>query len=239
MRVAERLLRHPEQRGLDVPGHAAARQPGVHLDGDREAAAPREALRVPSQRRGQPHLVEQGRVEEVGERADLPLALLDQRQRLLDRVVRVRREVRRHRADPRGGEARADEDLRRAVVQLARDPAPLVVLQRQEPAAEAAERRFGPPAVGHVPRAAQEPDDAPADRVAHRRQAGLPIAPTGRQVEALVVAQRDAGLDAAPASLDQRCRHHGREAFLGFVAHDRKRTEGHSAVRAPDSSPRR
>ena len=53
--LPERLLRDPEQRGLDVPGHAAARQPGVHLDGDREAAAPREALCVPSQRRGQPH----------------------------------------------------------------------------------------------------------------------------------------------------------------------------------------
>ena len=110
VRVAERLLRHPEQRGLDVPGDPAARQFRGHLDGDREAAAACKALRIPPQRRGQPHLVEQGRVEEVGERADLPLALLDQRQRLLDRVVRVRREVRRHGADPRGGEARADEE---------------------------------------------------------------------------------------------------------------------------------
>ena len=54
MRVAERLLRHPEQRGLDVPLHAAAGQPGVHLDGDREAAAPPRPFAYQRSARGSP-----------------------------------------------------------------------------------------------------------------------------------------------------------------------------------------
>ena len=143
VRVAESLLGDPEEGRLGVAGQPAIGQLGRHIDGDREAGAPREPLRVPAQRRRQPHLIEQRRMEEIGERPDLALTLLDEGHRLLDGVIRVIREARRDRTNARGGEARADEDLRRAVVQLARDAPPLVVLQRQQPGAEAAKRRLG------------------------------------------------------------------------------------------------
>jgi hypothetical protein len=130
-------------------------------------------------------------MQEVGERADLLLALVDERQRLLDRLVRLLRELRRCCADPFSGEARADEELRRAVVQLTRDPAPLVVLQRQQPPAETTKRLRSAPGLGDVVGAAENPRDLPITIPGEHRLAPRKPAPAAIPVAQPMLASGD------------------------------------------------
>ena len=138
--VGEALLRDAEKGDLDVEREAPDLLLFDEVDGDPATAD--EAVDEPAERGGQSGLVQERWMQDVGERANLPRRLLDERRALGEQLLGQRVRYRLPPVNLFEIEPKRQEVLRRAVVEIASDPPAFVVLHPKQSAGELAEREF-------------------------------------------------------------------------------------------------
>ena len=155
--VAQRLLRHAEQaerRVLPASGRGSGSRSTESVEP--ALAAPPFAFRP--QRLGQAELLEDRRVQLVGQGVDV---LAEAHEPLADRPHRLRlRSVRRGELGAADVDRQHGEPLRHVVVQLAREQRALLLLGPDQAPAQVAQLLLGPLAVGDVAQDAVRADRA-------------------------------------------------------------------------------
>lgn len=138
--VGEAFLHDAENRGLRFSWQAPEILGEVEIDSD--FAAQRETIHIPAKSRGESRLVEQRRVQQVGNRAHFGGHFMDQIFAVGQRICRFGQAL-DIAAYGRKIHIQGRQHLSHTVVQFARDAAPLIVLQLEETSRQAAQILIG------------------------------------------------------------------------------------------------